>query len=86
MVKGVAYTGAIAAPMYVAYEQLGGGAQGAIGAVRAACFVDPVTNKISLAHGAQIWGPVAVLGIVDFITTKVPIQQKISRGINNILG
>jgi len=86
MAKGVMYTGAVALPVYQAYNQLGGGANGATGAVKAACFIDPATGNFSFAHGAQIWTPVAILAVVDFATTKLPIQQKISRGINNLLG
>jgi len=85
MAKGVMYTGAVALPIYTAYKQAGGGAAGAEGAVKAAAFMDQAGN-FSLASGAQIWTPVAILAVVDFATTKLPIQQKISRGINNILG
>jgi len=86
LVKGVVYTGAVALPMYQAYTQLGGGATGATGAIKAAAFIDPATGSFSMAHGAQIWMPVAALAVVDFVTTKIPIQQKISRGVNNLIG
>jgi len=86
MVKGVVYTGAVAVPMYNAYQQGGGGAAGATSAIKAAAFVDPTTGGFSLAHGAQIWTPVAAIAVVDFITTKVPIQAQIRRGVNNLLG
>lgn len=82
--KGVMYAGAIAAPMYVAYQQLGGGAAGASGAIRAAAFVDPATNKFSFEHGAQIWTPVAALVAVDLVTSKLGLQKRIANGIRNI--
>jgi len=85
MAKGVMYTGAVALPIYGAYTQGGGGAAGATAAVKAAAFMNP-EGQFSLAHGAQIWTPVAILAVVDFATTKLPIQQKISKGINNLLG
>jgi len=84
--KGIIYIGSVAAPMYTGYQQLGGGAEGATGVLKAAAFMDPRTGKFSLASGAQIWTPVAAVAAVDFVTTKLPIQRLISRGFRNILG
>ena len=84
--KGAIYVGSVAAPMYTAYQQLGGGAAGATGTLKAAAFMDPATGTFSMAHGAQIWAPVAAVAVVDFVTTKLPIQRLISRGFRNILG
>jgi len=86
MAKGLIYTGAIAAPMYQSYTQLGGGATGAVGTMKNAAFVDAQTGTFSLAAGAQIWTPVAAVMLVDFVTTKIPVQRYISRGVNNLLG
>jgi hypothetical protein len=84
LVKGIAYGGAIALPAYNAYQQLGGGAAGATGAMKCAAFIDPATDKLSLAAGAQIWTPVAAVALVDFVTTKIPVQRVISRGLRNL--
>jgi hypothetical protein len=84
LVKGVLYGGAIALPMYTGYNQLGGGADGAIGVIKSAAFVDPSSNKFSLAHGAQIWTPVAALTVVDLATSKLGLQRYISRGLSNL--
>lgn len=86
MAKGVLYTGAIALPAYQGYQQLGGGTDGAVGVVKAMCFVDPATNSFSLAHGAQMWTPVAALTAVDLITTKLGLQRRIGQNISRILG
>lgn len=85
MVKGVAYTGAIAAPMYIAYKQGGGGAEGVKAAALAAAFVDPATNKFSLVHGAQIWTPVAALAVTDLVTSKMGLQRRIATGVSSLL-
>lgn len=83
--KGALYVGAVALPMYQAYNQLGGGANGAAGAVKAAAFMD-ASGNFSMAHGAQIWKPVAVLTVVDIVTSKTGIQRRIARAISGILG
>lgn len=85
MMKGVLYTGAVAIPIYTAYTQFGGGAKGAEGAIKAACFVSP-DNKFDFARGAQIWTPVAALAVVDFATSKLPIQSRIRNGVNRLIG
>ena len=82
LVKGGLYAGAIIAPLAVAYQQSGGGAEGAKNAVMAAAFVDPTTNKFSMVHGAQIWTPVAALAVVDVVTSKVGLQRRIARGLS----
>lgn len=86
LMKGIVYTGAIAAPAYEGYKQLGGGSAGAIGVAKSMAFVDAQTNQFSLAAGAQMWTPVAAVAVVDFVTTKLPIQRIIGRGVRNLLG
>lgn len=85
MMKGVLYTGAVAIPMYLGYQQLGGGINGAAGVMKAAAFVDPATNKFSMAHGAQIWTPVAALAIVDIVSSKLGAQRRISSNIGKLM-
>lgn len=83
LVKGIVYAGALAAPLYTAYEQAGGGKAGVIGTAKAAAFMNQ-EGQFSISSGAQIWAPVAAVAVVDFITTKIPIQRAISRGFRNI--
>lgn len=85
MLKGAMYVGAIAAPMYLGYQQLGGGINGAAGVMRSAAFVDPATNKFSMAHGAQIWTPVAAVAIVDLVSSKIGVQRRISQGVSRLM-
>lgn len=86
LIKGVVYTGAIVAPAYEGYKQLGGGSAGAIGVAKSMAFIDAQTNQFSLAAGAQMWTPVAAVAVVDFVTTKLPVQRILSRGVRNLLG
>jgi hypothetical protein len=86
LTKGIIYTGAIAAPMYGAYQQAGGGAEGATAAFKAAAFVDPATGNFSFSHGAQIWTPVAAVALVDFATSKIGLQKRIGQGVSGLLG
>lgn len=90
MLKGVAYVGAIAAPAYQLYKNAGGDVAETRGAalttvLQSACFTD-TSGTIRLDRGAMIWGPVAVLGVADFLTSKMGLQRPIQRGINNLLG
>ena len=84
MMKGVLYVGSVAAPMYMAYNQLGGGAKGAQGVMQAAAFMNQ-NNQFSLDHGKQIWAPVAALAIVDLVSSKVGIQRRIATGMSKML-
>lgn len=86
MAKGIAYTGAVAAPLYTIYAANGGGALGATNALKHAAFINTADGSFSLANGAYVWAPVAALGIIDFITTKVGLQRSIQRGINGLIG
>jgi hypothetical protein len=84
LIKGAVYVGSIVAPAYTAYEQLGGGKDGAIGTAKCFAFMNPTTGAFDFASGAQVWTPVVVVAAVDFITTKLPVQRAISRGLRNI--
>lgn len=71
--------------MYQAYNQGGGGANGAASTIKAAAFMDSSGN-FSLDHGKQIWMPVAVLTVVDVVSSKLGLQRRISSAINGIIG
>lgn len=89
MAKGLMYTGAIALPAYqrfVFYDGKNNPSVGAAAVVRQFAFMNPETGAFDFAKGAEVWAPVAILAAVDFATTKLPIQRKISKGINNLLG
>jgi hypothetical protein len=79
--KGALYVGAVAAPMYAYYEAGGKGSAAAVNAIKAAAFIDPGTDSFSFEKGAQIWTPVAAVALVDFVTSKVGLQKRISSAI-----
>ena len=83
MVKGALYVGAVAAP---GVARLGGDYSSANVAnmVKAYAFIDPSTNKFSLADGAQMWTPVAAVAVVDLVTSKIGLQRRIAQGIAGI--
>lgn len=83
LLKGAVYTGAIVVPIYGSYKASGGGAAGAEAVMREACFHD--SAGWNLGNGLKIWGPVGALAVIDFVTTKIPIQRQISRGVNRIM-
>ena len=85
MMKGALYVGAVAAPMYQGYQQLGGGADGMVGVVKGAAFMNPRTNQFSFDHGKQIWAPVAVLAVVDLVTSKVGLQRRVAQGVSRLM-
>jgi len=81
MVKGVAYTGSIIAPGYIAYTS---GLTPAQTVQRYAGI--GIDGKFAMDHLYQMWTPVVAVAVIDFATTKLPIQRYISRGVNNLLG
>lgn len=85
--KGVVYTGAIVAPMYQAYDQLSGTtADRVVGVLKCMAFMDPTTSKFSFAHGAQVWGPLGGITLLDWGTSKLGLQRRVSSAISGLLG
>jgi len=88
MIKGVVYGGAIALPAYNTYSYLranGRDAQGAaIGTISSFAGIDPNTNKFDSAALVTQYTPIVTVAVVDWITTKIPVQRAISRGLRNL--
>lgn len=86
LVKGFVYAGAIAVPAYQIYQVHKGKPAGEIASkiLSQYAFMNSDTGAFSGAAGLSVWGPVATVAIVDFATTKLPIQSAISRGLRNI--
>ena len=86
ILKGAVYVGAVAAPLYTIYAANGGGKVGAMNAAKHAAFIDTNDGSFSEKNGMYVWAPVAMVGLVDFISSKTGIQRKVSQGIRGILG
>jgi len=89
LVKGVVYAGSIAGPAYTRYAALkaAGKPTGEALAKTATgfAFMDWEGNFDAMT-GAECWGPVAVLTVVDLVSSRVGLQRRIARGLSQLLG
>lgn len=90
LAKGLIYTGSVAAPAYANFKHFTDSglttSQAALATLEACAGYNYIDKKFDMKILADQWTPVAIVAVVDFATTKLPIQSKISRGINNLLG